>query len=144
MKQAEREGMTGALKRDDTFRVNQVFVSHTGFFICLFCTLKHGSVYAYYCKDKWRKRLNYRHTVFLFRFWKEHGTPLCSFTHDIQNLPFRPFGNPVGNIKKHARFCLMQELSKSSNIKPVRNHILKTKSNSYRFSLLCYCKESSG
>lgn len=81
---------------------------------------------------------------FFFIFWKEHGTPLGSFTHDIEYLPFCPLGNPVGNIKTHARFCLMQDLSKSSNIKPVRNHILKRKSNLYRFSPLCHCKESSG
>lgn len=128
MKQPEHEGMTGALKHDDTFRGNQVFVSHTGFLICLLCTLKYSSVYAYHCKDKWRKRLSYRHTeVFLFIFWKEHRSPLCSFICDIQYLPFCPLGNPVGNTKTHARFCLMQELSESSNIKPVINHILKRK-----------------
>lgn len=125
MKQPEHEGMTGALKRDDTFRENQVFVSHTCFFICLHCTPKYSSVYAYYCKDKLRRRLNYRHTeMSLFLFWKEHGTPLCSFIHDIQYLPFCPLGNPAGNVKAHARFCLMQELTKSSNIKPLIKHIL--------------------
>lgn len=144
MKQPEHEGMTGALKHDDTFRENQVFVSHTGLF-AYSAHLNNSALHAYHCKDKWRRRLNYRLTEgFLFIFWKEHGTLLCSFIHDIQYLPFCPLGNPVGNIKTHARFCLMQELFKSNNIKPVINHILQRKSNFYAFSPLCYCNESSG
>lgn len=48
----DHERMTGALKRDDTFRENQVFVSHTGPLICLLCASKGSSVNAYHCKDK--------------------------------------------------------------------------------------------